>query len=173
MLKLPRNYGYRNLVIIIIIILSHFYPPKSHYFLFSISVEFHQETNKKKKRKNCISGSTTHSLEKQSNLSRGSSSTQIGEVIEKNSIWGKKRKEPKNQEISSFSMGYFIYFLFFSFGWKKLNLKSYPDTNVIALKFHQNIIFHVNTIKFQKKMEMEFSSFNKKNFSLSIVYDSH
>lgn len=70
-------------------------------------------------------------------------------------------------------MGYFIYFLFFSFGWKKLNLKSYPDTNVIALKFHQNIIFHVNTIKFQKKMEMEFSSFNKKNFSLSIVYDSH
>jgi hypothetical protein len=34
-------------------------------------------------------------------------------VIEKNSIWGgRKKKEPKNQEISSFSMGFFFLFFF-------------------------------------------------------------
>ncbi len=120
MLKLPRNYGYRNLVIIIIIIiiiiLSHFYRPKSHYFLFSISVEFHQETKKE------LHLRINYSLEKQSSLSSGSSSTQIGEVIEKNSIWGKRKraKRPRNLKLCN---GFFL-FCIFIWGGKNLTSKA-------------------------------------------------
>jgi hypothetical protein len=91
----------------IVIILSHFYPPKSHYFLFSISVEFHQETKKEKEKKE-LHLRINYSLEKQSSLSSGSSSTQIGEVIEKNSIWG-KRKRAKKPRTLKLCNGFFMF----------------------------------------------------------------
>jgi hypothetical protein len=86
-------------------------------------VEFHQETKKEKEKKE-LHLRITYSLEKQSSLSRGYSSTQIGEVIEKNSIWGKRKRAKKPRNLKLFNG--FFFACFFLLGGKNFDLKSYP-----------------------------------------------
>jgi hypothetical protein len=118
-------------LIIINILLSHFFPPKSHYFLFSISVEFHQETKNKNKKKR------TASQDQQLLIRETIKSFQWlllhhpnwRSDREKFHLGRKEKKRAKKSRNLKLFNGFF--FFFFSFGWKKFNLKSYPLSQML------------------------------------------